>query len=189
MEQQIHGWHDFYILIATAAATLIGLMFVAASIGASVFNTDREVPLRAFLTPTVVHFCAILVSCLISLVPSLHAPSWGGLIAAVGGVGLFYSWHAVSNLRRRGIKLRRDLEDRLCYAIIPITAYLVLIATGIVLALDPSLGLDMLAVVLIALLLLGIHNAWDMTLWILLNTGNESTPVDAPPPDSDRAPQ
>lgn len=189
MEQQVHGWHDFYILIATAAATLIGLMFVAASVGASVFNAEREVPLRSFLTPTVVHFSAILISCLISLVPSLQAPSWGGLIAAVGGVGLFYSWHAVRNLRRRGIMLRRDLEDRFCYAIIPITTYVALIATGIVLALDPALGLDMLAVVLIALLLLGIHNAWDMTLWIVLNTGNDPKPVDAPPPDSDRAPQ
>ncbi len=188
MEQQIRGWHDFYILIATAAATLIGLMFVAASVGASVFNAEREIPLRAFLTPTVVHFCAILVTCLISLVPSLHVPSWGALVAAIGGVGLFYSWHAVSNLRRRGIMLRRDLEDRLCYAIIPITVYLALIATGIFIALDPSLGLDMLAVVLVVLVLLGIHNAWDMTLWIVLNTGNDPKPVDASSDDSDRAP-
>ena len=189
MEQQIHGWHDFYILIATAAATLIGLMFVAASVGASVFNAEREVPMRAFLTPTVVHFSAILVSCLISLAPSPSRAVLGALIAATGGVGLFYSWHAVSNLRRRGIMLRRDLEDRLCYAIIPITIYLALIATGIVIAIAPPVGLDMLAVVLVALLLLGIHNAWDMTLWIVLNTGNDPKPVDAPPRGPDRGPR
>src|SRR5262249_26047214 len=34
----LHSWHDFYLLVGTASATLVGLMFVAASIGAQVFS-------------------------------------------------------------------------------------------------------------------------------------------------------
>ena len=188
MQHQIQDWHDFYILIATASATLIGLMFVAASVGASIFNAEREVPLRAFLTPTVVHFSAILVSCLASMAPSLSPVSLGALLALIGAVGIGFTCRAVLNLRRRGITRRIDLEDRCCYVLIPIAIYLVLIANGVILPVSPALGLDMLAGILVALLLLGIHNAWDMTLWIVLTTQTGDAPVDAPRPDSDRAP-
>ena len=34
----IEDWHDFDLLVGTAAATLVGLMFVAASIGASFYT-------------------------------------------------------------------------------------------------------------------------------------------------------
>src|SRR5215831_16111274 len=37
-----HTWHDFYLLVGTASATLVGLMFVAASIGASVFSEQNR---------------------------------------------------------------------------------------------------------------------------------------------------
>jgi hypothetical protein len=30
LAELLRGWHDFYILIGTASATLVGLMFVAA---------------------------------------------------------------------------------------------------------------------------------------------------------------
>jgi len=188
MVNQLRDWHDFYILIATASATLIGLMFVAASVGSSIFNAEREVPLRAFLTPTVVHFSVILVSCLASMAPSLSGVSLGALLAAIGAVGIGFTCRAVLNLRRRGITRTIDLEDRFCYVLVPITVYLALIATGVILPMRPALGLDMLAGILVALLLLGIHNAWDMTLWIVLNTQTGSAPVDEVRPDSDLAP-
>jgi hypothetical protein len=34
----LHEWHDFYVLLGTASATLVGLMFVAVSIGTSVLK-------------------------------------------------------------------------------------------------------------------------------------------------------
>ena len=37
----IHAWHDFYLLVGTASATLVGLMFVTATIGAQLF-TERN---------------------------------------------------------------------------------------------------------------------------------------------------
>ena len=52
----VRDWHDFYALVGTAAATLVGLMFVAASIGDNIFDEKDLVPMKAFITPTVVHF-------------------------------------------------------------------------------------------------------------------------------------
>jgi hypothetical protein len=33
--ERVHGWHDFYMLLGTASAALVALLFVAVSIGAS----------------------------------------------------------------------------------------------------------------------------------------------------------
>jgi hypothetical protein len=63
-------WHDFYELIGAAAATLVGLMFVAASVGAGVFTLERQVALRSFLSPTVVAFSVVLASSLIGIMPA-----------------------------------------------------------------------------------------------------------------------
>jgi hypothetical protein len=48
-----------------ASATLVGLMFVAVSIGAAIFNEDHSAALAAFITPTVTHFAATLFTCLL----------------------------------------------------------------------------------------------------------------------------
>ena len=34
----LRPWHDFYTLVGTGSATLIGLLFVAASVGTGVFQ-------------------------------------------------------------------------------------------------------------------------------------------------------
>jgi hypothetical protein len=67
-------WHDFYALVGTAAATLVGLMFVAASIGASTFNEKHLEPMRAFITPTVFHFAIALLICILATIPT---QTWG----------------------------------------------------------------------------------------------------------------
>jgi hypothetical protein len=56
-------WHDFYAVIGEASATLVALIFVAASIGAEVFTAKHQAGIRSFLSPTVVHFTAVLVIC------------------------------------------------------------------------------------------------------------------------------
>ncbi len=73
-------------------------------------------------------------------------------------------------MMRRGITKTLDLADRLCYVVIPTATYLTLAGIGIVLPMRPSLGVDLLATTLVVLLLLGIRNAWDMTLWIVVHT-------------------
>jgi hypothetical protein len=172
MADQLRDWHDFYILIGTAAATLVGLMFVAASVGATYFTEEQEIQARSFLTPTVVHFSVVLLSCLACMAPPLAGAPLGGVLAAGGAIGIGQSCRVALRLRRRGIMQRIDLADRSCYILIPMATYATLIATGVILPTRPALGLGMLAAVLVALLLLGIRNAWDMTVWIVLHTPN-----------------
>jgi hypothetical protein len=162
----LRDWRDFYTLIGTASATLVGLMFVAASIGASYFTVEREHGLQAFLTPTVLHFTAVVVACLIMIAPH-SGPLSLGLTLFVGSlVGLGYSGRRWVMVRRRGSEI--VLADKLWYLVGPLTGYAAIAAAAALVfwRADPHLGLDLLAVALGLLLLLGIRNAWDMTVWI-----------------------
>lgn len=167
LSEALRQWRDFYALIGTAAATLVGLMFVAASIGAGVFTRAHQAGIRSFLSPTVVHFSAVLLVCLMASAPSENWPSMGILLTCAGLTGSGYSawiWH---RMRKHGIIPTIDVIDRLWYTMLPIAAYLVIVGTGLSMALHNVESLDVLAVGLILLLGTGIRNAWDMTVWII----------------------
>jgi hypothetical protein len=160
-------WHDFYALIGAASATLVGLMFVAASIGAGVFTRAHQAGIRSFLSPTVVHFSVVLIVCLLATIPSQMWASLGVLQAAAGAIGLIYSGWIWRRMAKHGIIPTIDIADRLWYALLPIVAYLLIIAAGIGLWRQSEVSLNILALALILLLLIGIRNAWDMTVWIM----------------------
>src|SRR5215469_8346954 len=82
LAELLRDWHDFYVLVGTASATLVGLMFVAVSIGTAIFNEDHSAALAAFITPTVTHFVATLFTCLLVTIPT---QSWYTLGALLGG--------------------------------------------------------------------------------------------------------
>lgn len=166
----LREWHDFYVLIGTASATLVGLTFVAASIGASYFTVEREAGLRAFLTPTVMHFAAVLITCLATIVPSHSSLSLGIVLAAGSLMGLGYSLRVWVNVRRRNFGI--DREDQLWYLLAPVAGYLLMAAAAALAfaSLAAPIALDVLAASLVLLLVLGIRNAWDMTLWIAVRS-------------------
>jgi hypothetical protein len=76
----MRDWHDFYALVGTAAATLVGLMFVAASIGANIFNEKDLEPMKAFIAPAVVHFSIALLICILATIPT-QTRTMRGLLA------------------------------------------------------------------------------------------------------------
>jgi hypothetical protein len=160
-------WHDFYALIGGASATLVALMFVAASIGTGVFTRAHQAGIRSFLSPTVVHFTAVLVVCLLAMIPTQTWFVLGVLLGGVGGIGLVYSIWVWRRMLKHGIMGEIDTVDRLLYALLPLVAYVLVIAAGAGLIKQSGAGLNILAVALIVLLLIGIRNAWDMTVWII----------------------
>ena len=163
----IEHWHDFDLMVGTAAATLVGLMFVAASIGASIYTEKNRAGIQAFISPTVVHFTSVLVLALIALVPTHEWLTLAGLLALVGVAGGLYSanlWMQLFVRRRFDV----DIVDRLFYAALPLLGYLLLLFAAFFLLRQSQAGLDLLAAAQITLLLAGIRNAWDMMMWIAI---------------------
>jgi hypothetical protein len=168
-------WHEFYALLGTASATMVGLLFVAATVGASVFGANRRAALRVFLSASVVNFSLTLAVSLIVLAPVRSWVLLGVMIVGCGLFGLVHSVLACIDTVRDGIIKRIDLEDRTWYIALPIVGYLCVVASGVILALGaregrldivrPDLGCAALAVSAGILLVVGVHNAWDITVW------------------------
>ena len=159
------SWHEFYALLGTASATMIALLFVAASVGSGVFSSDRRAPLRVFLSASVVHFSGILAASLIVLSPLRSQILFGSLIIAGGFVGLGYYGLTWRDTVRDDLFKRIDLEDRIWYAFLPVAGYLLETSSGVTLVFRIEPGWPALAVSMGVLLLVGIHNAWDITVW------------------------
>ena len=170
----LEPWYDFYLLIGTSAGTLVGLMFVAASVGAGVFTHERQHALRIFLSPTVVAFSGILAASLAGVMPAATCLPAGLLRAAIGRRGAIYSGLVWFRMVREGIARSIDLEDRVWYAMIPSVAYMLLTAGGIAFCLGAGLACALLAAGMCLLLIAGLRNAWDMTTWVVLHKGSRA---------------
>lgn len=161
MPSDWHDWHDFYMLLGTASAALVALLFVAVSIGASFLTPERSVATRTFMSPVVFHFSTLLLISLIAMVPSHTTMSLAIGIALVAVAGLAYTTVVLVGLARASIS---DIADRLGYGIIPLASYLaILAAAGLVIS-RAALAADILAAALLLLLAVNIRNAWDLML-------------------------
>nr|WP_294528365.1 hypothetical protein [uncultured Rhodopila sp.] len=181
----LHPWHDFYTLFGTASATLIGLLFVAASVGTGVFSADRRAAQRVFLTASVVDFSLVLAASLVILAP---IPGWfafGGMVLACGLCGLGYSCVVWRDTLREGLIHKIDLEDRTWYIALPIGGYACLTASGMAFAVQLPQACTALAVSMGLLLVTGIRNAWDITLWSM---SRRQSPPPSPPGTQPPAP-
>jgi hypothetical protein len=158
-------WIDFYTMIGLAASTLVGLLFVAASVGSGVFTEERRPAFRAFVSPSVVHFSSALAASLIAIAPVRRWSVLGLLEGSLGLFGIAYSGAVLRSMFRHGLAATIDLEDRVWYAAIPAVAYAILATASVALFLRSAAGLAVLAGGMGLLLLAGIRNAWDITSW------------------------
>lgn len=164
----MRDWHDLFMLFGTASATLIGLLFVAASVGSSFYTAEKHLALRLFLSPTVVHFTCVLAAGLIGIAPHRNWSLFGVLIGGDGLFGVVYAGIVWQRMVRHGFSASIDLEDRLYYAALPAAGYAVMTAAGITLLMRMTAGFDILAMAMGLLLLVGIRNAWDMTIFTVV---------------------
>jgi hypothetical protein len=162
MAQALKEWHEFYLLIGTAGATLLALLFVACSLGVGYLTEDRQAGTRMFMSPVVIQFTAVFFISAITLVPSHHTPFFAALIGVTAVVGI-----AVSSVITVQI-IRTDFTDywpdHLAYGALPAIAYVALLITAIMIYLGSELALDLLAGALLVLAIVNIRNAWDLRL-------------------------
>ena len=166
----LQGWQDFYILAGTAAATLVGLMFVAISLGSRLITQQSMAALRVFLTPTIIHFIYVLVLATVMLIPAVRRMPLGILLVIAGLLSFGRSVSTVPYMLRQHRQQIIDAHDWTWYLIVPSLIYLMFVGTGIGLLLGANQALNGLAFVSILLLVNGVRNAWDMVVWFAVKT-------------------
>jgi hypothetical protein len=154
-------WHDFYLLVGTAGATLLGLLFVAVSLGAGLTEPRRSAT-RTFMSPVVVHFSSVFFLAAVALFPSHQARFFATLIGATALTGAIISTYITIQVVRGD--MTNYIEDYLAYGLLPGLGYLALLAAAVSIYLEKNFGLDALAGALLLLTIVNIRNAWDLML-------------------------
>ena len=168
VETPFAAWEAFYVIVGSSAAALTGLQFVVIALIAEARNrsTSSET-VGAFGTPTVVHFCAVLL--LSGILSAPWTAVWPASLAlgfcGLGGVA--YTFVVIRRARRQ-TNYRPVLEDWAWHAGIPLAAYAILLTAAVTLTASPVPSLFVVAASALLLLFDGIHNAWDTVTYIAL---------------------
>ncbi|HEX3527857.1 MAG TPA: hypothetical protein VH988_12400 [Thermoanaerobaculia bacterium] len=162
------AWESFYVIVASAAAALTGLQFVVIALVAEAERKSSRREIDAFGTPTVVHFCAVLLLGAILSAPWQSLASATFALGATGVAGIVYVAVVIRRARRqKGYK--PVFEDWLWHSILPFIAYLGIWAAAAVLLRDPAQSLFVIGGAALLLLFIGIHNSWDTVTYIAID--------------------
>lgn len=100
VETSLRAWESFYVIVGSSAAALTGLQFVVIALIAESSRSTRH-EIGAFGTPTVVHFCAVLLIAAILSSPWDRLTSAGIAIGLAGAAGFLYAIIVIRRARRQ----------------------------------------------------------------------------------------
>ncbi|HEV2272058.1 MAG TPA: hypothetical protein VGR92_21610 [Steroidobacteraceae bacterium] len=164
-------WQSFYVLVGSSAGALTGLTFVVITVSADRRDetgsaSARLTGLRVFITPTAVHFGAALWLSALMCIPGQTALVMAVLLAGTGLAGLLYCATLVRRMFGSFPGYKPFLSDWIWNAVLPVAAYLTLAASGLLLPRQTAAGLYIVSGAVLLLLFIGIHNAWDVVVWM-----------------------
>jgi hypothetical protein len=161
-------WESFYVIVGSSAAALTGLQFVVITLMSEGTRPTGPAAVRAFGTPTIVHFCAVLLVSAIISAPWTAVSNAGVALAACGLFGFVYAVLVVRTAARQTI-YKPVLEDWIWHGVLPVIAYASLLAASAVVRRDPAPALFAIGGSALLLLFIGIHNAWDAVTYVAID--------------------
>jgi hypothetical protein len=156
------AWQDVFVVLGTTAAALVGLVFVAVSVGVSLKQPRKG--LGEFTGQTIINFTLALVACVITLSPGKL--KWSGaalLIPSLLGLAyaLWFWWHMHLIKGYEQVK-----TDWVYYGLLPVIDYALIVAAAVTLTVFANAAIIyMLATLLLLLVVLCIRNSYELTIW------------------------
>lgn len=169
-------WSEFYLLAGSAAAVLIGLVFVVVSL---MQDRSRSSVLRGsklYMGPVVLHMSFVLVLSAASLVPNVGdrqfaivawiVALWGLARGIYSIVGLFRLWTPGST--------EVHWSDIWYYGFAPSLLYAAMGIVALGLWNGSAWGPDGVAAVITGLILLSIRDEYDLVTWLAPKSDDET---------------
>jgi len=158
------GWGEFYLLAGSAAAVLIGLIFVVVTLMQDRTRSSVIAGSRLYMGPVLLSISFVLALSAAALTPGIDERD----IALVSGIVAL--WGLVRGvLSTVGIAALKDevhWTDLWFYGVIPTALALLLGTVAAAFCWGFPWAQDGLAAVIVALLLLAIRNEWDLVTWL-----------------------
>jgi hypothetical protein len=168
------GWDNFYVIVGSTAGGLTGLTFVVVSL---IRDARRVQPsgLRLFVTPTIVHFGSVLALAAFLAMPHLQVGTLSAGFAVGGLAGVLYVGWIAAHMPGRDAEYVPVAEDWICNVIVPLLVHLSLLLLGYLVWHHTQLTLYIVALLTLILLFTGIHNAWDIAVWMAVQRKGETS--------------
>jgi hypothetical protein len=162
--QLVHEWQIFYATIATASATLVGLLFVAMSLNVRMFTGKKNIGLQKLAVQTLTNFLYIIVFALIFLIPRQGPIGLGVPLMCNGLAGLIST---ISHLRTLFSNIPQGISRWRTFVrtAMTLTAFLVLVIVSfLVMVRASTAGLYWLVAPMILLLISASLNTWSLLI-------------------------
>jgi hypothetical protein len=171
--ETLQPFHDFFLLTGGVSATLLGLVFVSASIAATIpkekLGTDSQRAL--WVMPIVYAFVRVIVVSAVGVIPGQTWFTFGLVLCVLGGLDLARTvWTTVGMGAFHRSQTRLELSDWAWYVLYPAGATLLIAGTGASLVIGWPWPVQLLAAGMIAHIVVGVHNAWELADWLMTRT-------------------
>ncbi len=168
------SWQAFYMLVGEAAATLIGLMFVAITFGSSLVRPETSQTARAFLDPVFGHFAQVLFTACLVVVPTMRPVVLAALLFLVAILRLV----ALARIARHTLEASRrsndiELSDWASGVVVPFLAYLALGTSAVAFVEWLPLAFIILAASTLLTLFNGLYCAWELMVWMAITRAHK----------------
>ena len=170
----LQGWHDLYVTLGAAAATLVGLLFVGLSLHIRSVVSHREI--RSLARVTLTDFFAILLVALSILQPTEVPQQLGDWLLVIGLVSLGLmvrpAIEAAAGTDRGTIGVRM-LAARFGVSAVGLVA-LAGVGVYVLVTADVVDALNVLFPLVVVVLVVAVRNTWDLLVTVAERTGGAS---------------
>jgi hypothetical protein len=166
------GWENFYVIVGSSAGGLTGLTFVVIAL----VRDARRVQLgglRTFVTPTIIHFSTVLGLAALLSMPQQTDLSLSIYFGLAGALGLLIVGFIAASLSRFNQDYLPVWEDWLWNVVFPVLVYAAFIVAAVLIWHHAAAALLTVALASLTLLFTGIHNAWDIAVFMTITRSNE----------------
>ena len=162
----LRDWQNFYMLMGAAGATLIGLLFIAFSIGSNLTIEQSRNGLRTYVTPTLLDYVQVVVVAGLAVMPGQTTMTFGGAVAVLAllnsGLAVKVAW------RIRVVHSEDDTDGShwLWHVWLPLLLCLLLATSAYGFFEQQRFAYYGMGIATLGLLLIGVRNTWDLVIWL-----------------------
>lgn len=161
------GWGEYFFMIGSSAAALIGLMFVVVTLTAGRDRNQLERGKQLYTSPVVWQLGVVLVLSGAAIAPSITPRFFGAVSGGLSLLGIGMGLRSTIGIVRAPIVGPEDnMFDMWWYGVMPTIVYVGLAVASVLAFTQNEWGASAVAGALMALMLVSIHAEWDLVTFL-----------------------
>ena len=162
-----HEWSEFYLLAGSAAAVLIGLIFVVVTLMSDRPRSSMLTGSKLYMGPVVLQVSFVLALSAAALTPAITRGAFAALATVVAAWGLVRGVQSIVGIGAlKGTEGAPHWTDLWFYGVFPSLLYVALAAVAVGFWSGQEWAVHGTAAVTTAVLLLSVRNEWDLVTWL-----------------------